>query len=258
MEKLAPDFAEEVETQFDNMPDNYFRAFSVDEIVSHARLFRNFLEKLYFEGDPPLTPAVRADAFPQHGHSTISLCTWDRQNLLARIAGAFAAVPLNILSADVFTRGDNVVLDIFRVCDLRGRAVTDRQDLALFEQTLRSALLDDDFDFAPLLEKARTKIAKKARRDFEFPTRIITDHKGHPTYTLVQIQTADRLGLLYDLLRVLGEQGVSIGLSRISTEKGAAVDTFYVVDATTRAKLSGAERIRVLQAELHRAATGAH
>jgi [protein-PII] uridylyltransferase len=97
-----------------------------------------------------------------------------------------------------------------------------------------------------------------ARRDFEFPTRIITYHNGHPTYTLVEIQTADRLGLVYDLLRVLGEQGVSIGLSRISTEKGAAVDTFYVVDATTRAKLSGAERIRVLQAELHRAATSAH
>ncbi|MEP6956392.1 MAG: hypothetical protein ABI883_06160, partial [Chthoniobacterales bacterium] len=256
MAKLTPDYADEVETQFEHMPDNYFRAFEVEEIVSHARLFRDFLEKLYFHGEPPLTPTISALAWPQEGHSTISLCTWDRQHLLAKIAGSFAAVPLNILGADIYTRGDNVVLDIFRVCDLQARAVTDAKDLALFEATLQSALADETFDFAPLLEKARGKIPKSGRRDFEFPTKIVADSKSHPHYTLVQIETADRLGLLYDLLRVLGQQAVSIALSRISTQKGAAIDTFYVVDANTRLKLSGAERIRTLQEELHRAAQG--
>ena len=42
------------------------------------------------------------------------------------------------------------------------------------------------------------------------------------------MQTPDRLGLLYDLLRVLGKLGINVVLSRIATEKGAAIDSFYV------------------------------
>ena len=40
--KLAPDYAEEIDAHFDFMPDNYFRAFGVREIASHAALFRRF------------------------------------------------------------------------------------------------------------------------------------------------------------------------------------------------------------------------
>ena len=54
----------------------------------------------------------------------------------------------------------------------------------------------------------------------DFPTRVTVENKAHPTYTLIQIQTPDRLGLLYELLTAFGEERVSIALSRISTEKG--------------------------------------
>ena len=77
----------------------------------------------------------------------------------------------------------------------------------------------------------------------DFPTRISIDNKVHPTYTLIQIETPDRLGLLYDLLSCLDREGVYIALSRISTEKGAAIDTFYVADATTRGKITDSNRI---------------
>ena len=256
-EKLAPDFAEEIDAQFEFMPDNYFRAFGVDEIASHARLFRRFLENIYLRNESPLHPAVNWVALPKQGHSVASFCTWDRQQLLAKIAGSFAVVPLNILSADIYTRGDNVVLDIFRVCDVHSRAVTDEADRVLMETTLRNAMTTENFDFAPLLEKARQKLAADDRREYEFPTKIITDNKAHPTYTLLQIETPDRLGLLYDLLSVLGREGVSIALSRISTEKGAATDTFYVADAVTRGKITDANRIAALQQQLHQAALGA-
>ena len=118
-ENLGLEFAEEIEAHFEVMPDNYFRAFTTDEIVSHLRLFRRFLENLYQRDEPPLTPAVAWQEFPEQGHSIASFCAWDGQELLAKIAGSFAVVPLNILSADIYTRGDNVVLDIFRVCDAR-------------------------------------------------------------------------------------------------------------------------------------------
>src|SRR5438270_10733979 len=255
-EQLGAEFAEEVEAHFEVMPDNYFRAFTMDEIVSHLRLFRRFLENLYVRDEPPLAPAVAWQAFPDHGHSLASFCAWDGQELLAKIAGAFAVVPVNILSADIYTRGDNVVLDIFRVCDPRFRAVTDKQDQALVESTLRSALIDPDFDFAPLLERARHRTARHSRHGLDFPTRVSVENKTHPAYTLVQIQTPDRLGLLYELLFAFGQENVSIALSRISTEKGAAIDTFYVADQTTRGKITDSSRIAGLLQRLQQAAIG--
>ncbi|HSP45117.1 MAG TPA: [protein-PII] uridylyltransferase [Chthoniobacterales bacterium] len=255
-ENLGAEFAEEVQAHFEVMPDNYFRAFTTDEIVSHLRLFRRFLENLYLRDEPSLVPAVAWEAFPEQGHSIASFCAWDRQELLANIAGSFAVVPLNILSADIYTRGDNVVLDIFRVCDPRFRAVTDSRDKALVETTLRGALTDEHFDFAPLLERARRRIARHSGHGLDFPTRVTVENKTHPAYTLVQIQTPDRLGLLYELLSAFGEENVSIALSRISTEKGAAIDTFYVADRGTRAKITDSVRIAALLQRLQQAAVG--
>src|SRR5947207_1826860 len=151
-ENLGADYSEEVDAHFEFMPDNYFRAFEVEGIVSHLRLFRRFLENLYLRDEPPLAPAIAWQAFPEQGHSIASLCAWDGHELLGKIAGSFAVVPINILSADIYTRGDNVVLDIFRVCDMKFRAVTDKRDHALVEATLRSAIGNEAFDFEPLLD----------------------------------------------------------------------------------------------------------
>jgi len=236
------------------MPDNYFRAFDVDEIVSHAQLFRRFLLNLYVESGPPLRPIISWQPYPQKGHSSASICTWDSAQLLAKIAGSFSVVPLNILGADIYTRGDNVVLDTFRVCDLNSRAVTDESQFALFDSTLRKALTDPTFDFGPMLDKARQKAPLRPPVELEFPTKIITDNKAHPAYTLIQIETPDRFGLLFDLLSVFGREGVSISLSRISTEKGGAIDTFYVVDSSTRGKITDSSRIAALQEALQRTA----
>ncbi|MDQ6860546.1 MAG: [protein-PII] uridylyltransferase [Verrucomicrobiota bacterium] len=252
--KLSSDFEDEIDAHFEFMPDNYFRAFSVDEIASHLELFRSFLENLYVRDEPPLVPADKWEAAPEQGHSTVSVCTWDGQQLLAKIAGSFAVVPLNILSADIYTRGDNVVLDVFRVCDLNARAVSDERDITLVRQTLRKALTDARFDFRPLLEKARGEIQKRKPGGVEFSTLITTDNRAHPDYTLISIQTPDRVGLLYDLVNALREERVSITLSRISTEKGAAIDTFYVVDAVTHGKITDEARIGPLQKRLQEAA----
>ena len=75
--------------------------------------------------------------------------------------------------------------------------------------------------------------------------------------TLIQVETSDRLGLLYDLVACIGRQNVYIALARISTDKGAAIDTFYVTDATTRGKISDPKRIEQLQLELQAAAASA-
>jgi [protein-PII] uridylyltransferase len=89
--------------------------------------------------------------------------------------------------------------------------------------------------------------------DLEFPSRVSIDNHADPHFTLIEIQTPDRIGLLHDLLQCFSRSEIDIALSRISTESGAAIDTFYVTDRRTRGKITNAQRIDVLQAELHQA-----
>ena len=161
-------------------------------------------------------------------------------------------VPLNILSADIFPRGDQAVLGIFRVCDLKEREISEKRDRDRVENTLRDALEAEAFEFGPLLEQARRNIQRRSLHEIDFPTGIAIDNKAHPAYTLVQIETPDRIGLLYDLLSALGREGVSITLSRISTQKGAAIDTFYVCDSNGR-KITDSNRISGIQQRLRSA-----
>jgi len=171
---------------------------------------------------------------------------------LAKVAGSFSVVPLNILSADIFPRGDNVVLGVFRVCDTRARPVTHQRDFTLVEQTLRRALEDESFDFLPLIERAKRENHCLAT-GIEFPTRIAIDNKTHPVYALIEIQAPDRIGLLYDVLTCLDRENLLVPLSRINTQAGAAIDTLYVVDRSTRAKITDPHRISAIQQRLQNA-----
>ena len=248
-ENLPPDYADEIEAHFEFMPDHYFRATDVPEIIEHLKLFRSFLEDVSDSGESPLAAAIKWKIMPEQGHSVVTFCTWERERLLAKVAGSFSVVPLNILSADVFPRGDNVVLSIFRVCDTKARPVTHRRDFELVEQTLRRALEDESFDFLPLIEKAKRQSGRLAP-GIEFPTRIAIDNKTHPTYTLIEIQAPDRIGLLYDVLSCLDRENILIPLSRINTQAGAAIDTLYVVDGSTHAKITDSNRIQMIQQHL--------
>jgi [protein-PII] uridylyltransferase len=255
MNKLAPDLGDDIDAHFDYMPDNYFRSFSADEIVSHLNLFRVLWRNIYFADEPGEAPAIQWEAVPEQGHSVVSIVGWDRRHLLADIAGAFAVAGLNILSADIFVRGDNLVLDVFRVRNERLGAVIDPGQMKTVESTLRLALKEERFDFAPLLAKIRLR-GRQAAPEIEFPTRISIENKTHPTSTLIQVETPDRLGLLCDLVACLGRNNVYITLSRISTDKGAAIDTFYVVDAATRGKIIETSRVNELQRQLQEATVG--
>jgi [protein-PII] uridylyltransferase len=115
-------------------------------------------------------------------------------------------------------------------------------------------LEEPDFDIEPLMEMARKQIRTRINRELEFPVTIAIDNKSHPTYTLLQIQAPDRIALLYDLLTCLGTEGIAIVFSRISTQNGVAIDTFYVMDGVTRTKMTESNRLTALQKRLQTAA----
>jgi [protein-PII] uridylyltransferase len=246
---LPQDYAEEIEAHFEYVPDHYFRSNGVPDIVEHVKLLRSFLENVSSAKEFLLKPAVKWKVVTEQGHTVMTFCSWERERLLAKVAGSFAVVPLNILSADVFPRDDNAVLGVFRVCDTKAQPVSNPRDFEVVEQTLCRALEDESFDFVPLIEKAK-RSSRDAALGIEFPTRIAIDNETHPTYTLIEFQAPDRIGLLYDVLSCLDRENVLIPLSRINTQAGAAIDTLYAIDGSTHGKITDSQRIRTIQQHL--------
>jgi [protein-PII] uridylyltransferase len=218
IEWLPADFALEIDAHFDSLPERYFQTHTSGEIAGHLRLVREFLEKHFATDEGTLVPALHWIHRPNAGHSELWVCTWDRHQLLARIAGALAANELNVLSADIFTRHDGLALDIFRVTTTRFQAVEDERDMQRVGKLLGDALMMESYDFAPLLAK-RLRRAQPWERTLDFPTRITINPDINPHYTVVDISAPDRLGLLYDILRAVSDAKFLIAAARITTEK---------------------------------------
>lgn len=56
------------------------------------------------------------------------------------------------------------------------------------------------------------------------------DNDGSDIYTIIEVDTRDRPGLLYDLARTLAASNVYIANAVIATYGEQVVDTFYVKD----------------------------
>ncbi|MCK9589843.1 MAG: hypothetical protein M0Q93_10865, partial [Terrimicrobiaceae bacterium] len=131
--------------------------------------------------------------------------------------------------------------------------VTSQKDIDRVETRLADSLTVEDFDFTPLINREARLRTYRLSQDFDLPTRITIDNSSHPIYTLLDIQTPDRLGLLYDLLRAMGSAGLIIELSRITTEMDVAMDSFYIHSKDGQ-KIADAAAIRRLHRLLQRAA----
>jgi len=235
--KMAPDFKPEIEAHFEQMPENYFFFRDDQSVVRHIELFRRFIANtLSAVPEEGLRPAVNWVPFPNGGFTQMELCCWDRSNLLVKVAGALAANRVNILSADIFTRNDNLALDVFRVCTTDLEPVTRKRTKDAVEDLLVE-VLEPEADQKGIKEQIQIPVPKPRQNPVNnplaptFPSRALIANDMNPRYTVLEIQTLDRLGLLFDVFRAIAEVDVQIVHARISTEKGAAIDSFYLTDA---------------------------
>ena len=68
--------------------------------------------------------------------------------------------------------------------------------------------------------------------------------------TIVEVQARDQIGLLYRLAKVISDHGFDITFARIGTERGVAIDTFYIEGANHEPVVSP-ERLEALRSALN-------
>lgn len=244
---------EELEAHFATLPPRYFQIHTVREIFEDLLVAHRFMRLQISEEDSPLTPVVNWHNEPDRGYNAVKVCTWDRAGLFTKIAGSFSASGLNILSAQIFTRTDGIVLDEFFVTDAKSGNLADRSQRDEFEKLLNRVLTDEAMDFHPLI--ARHKVVRPLYQAYtgeQMPTSIRFDNEASEARTLIEIETEDRVGLLYAISEVLAEFSLDLSAAKILTEKGAAIDSFYVRELDGR-KVAAPERQKAIERKLQQA-----
>jgi len=82
------------------------------------------------------------------------------------------------------------------------------------------------------------------------PTEIEVDNDVSADYSVIDVYTHDRLGVLYAITRTLFEQNLDIALSKVATEAERVADVFYVRDRKSGGRLTDETRIRAVSEAL--------
>jgi [protein-PII] uridylyltransferase len=244
---------EELRAHFGALPARYFQIQSAREVLEDLVLAHRFMLRQISDDENPLAPVTHWRDDPDRACNAVKVCTWDRAGLFRKIAGSLSAAGLNIFSAQIFTRSDGIALDTFFVSDARAGNLAGPEQRGAFEAVINRTLVGEKLDFHALIQRQRiARPAYQAYTGERIPTRVSFDNDSSDTRTLIEIETEDRLGLLYAISRKLSELALDISAAKISTERGAAIDSFYVRELDG-GKILAAERQRAVEQGLREA-----
>ncbi len=231
---MAP---EELESYFSGLAPRYLISLSPEEIVRHLSLVRRLRES----GEEFIW---EADSGRQNAEITIM--SWDKPGLLARSAGLLTLHGLNIMSAQVFTMNDEIALLIFqcRLPEKLGEAMdwdAVRNDM---DRLLKGKLA---LDYRIAAHSARAARPRRTLRSHS--SQIVIDNDSSGVYTILEVYTLDRKGLLYTISRTLHELQIRIYVAKISTKNDQVADVFYV-RTDKREKVTDLEQIAEIKKAL--------
>jgi [protein-PII] uridylyltransferase len=225
----------EVERHFALMPERYLRVTGAGEMVRHFRLVQA-------RGDEPL-----AAEWHSGDHCTqLAVVTRDHPGLLAQMAGTLTAHGLDILSVDLYTREDGVVVDSFKVREAREHGPVAAARRPAIVSALRSAVAGG-YDVAMAVERWRRGWRRRSKRPLVRPT-VRFDSISSVLSSVIEVRAEDEPGLVFRIASVLSAHGLNISFAKIATEKSHALDVFYVTDA--RGEKVDAEEMPRLEAAL--------
>ncbi len=207
----------EIRRELNRHYEPYWQGLHVTAHLDFANLLRGI-------GDDRLHVKLTQD--PDRDATRACFAMQDHPGIFSRMCGALALIGANIKDARTFTTKDGWATAAFWIQDA-GSAPYDVAKLPRLRRTIENTLIGK----VVAIEAMRSKdINKKRERVFQLPTSITFDNEGSEIYTIIEVDTRDRAGLLYDLTRALAASNVYIASAVIATYGAQVVDSFYVKD----------------------------
>lgn len=238
--------AAELNDIFAGLPGRYFTENSADEIANHIRLMRSRRGTCVMT----VTPS------PRGTYSELVLAAADVPGLLSKAAGVLFANRIDIVDAAIYSRealtGGQMgeALDVFRVRKEPDGALDDEKRIAAIRADMEAVLsgqvtLDELVARRPrtpsLLDRAKPSVPS---------TEVRVDNEVSPLFTVLEVFTEDRPGVLYTITRTLTEHGLDIHRSRVGVAGDRVADVFYVRDIASGGKISDQARLRSVADDL--------
>ncbi|HVU50076.1 MAG TPA: [protein-PII] uridylyltransferase [Polyangia bacterium] len=238
----------DLETLYVGLPDRYFAENTAKRIAAHMELLRSRRERLQ-------SSIIEVVHQKRLGITEMVLAARDTPGLLADVAGVLYANRIEVVDAAIYSRAPSdpkdpaEALDVFRVRDSMGQAVMDEGRWRKVRQELE-AVLSGKMKLTDLVATRPKTDSVVAWKTPAVPTELKVDNGVSRDFTVVEVITEDRPGVLYAITRTLAAEGLDIHRSKIATEANRAIDVFYVRDKATGAKVIDDDRLATLRAAL--------
>ncbi len=246
--------ADEINAHFGLLPDRYFVHTDSDEIALHIQMVNRLLRSITTaDSVGSLRPVIEWKDDLNRSLTVVNVVTWDRAGLFYKLAGAFSVAGLSILGSKVISRTDHIAIDTFYVVEPGRGPVQSASAQEKFAKTIEEALVANR-DLLPDIMAQAKKIAATRylstssgeTLQSSFPPTVDVYHELSMERTIIEVQARDQIGLLYRLAKTISDHNFDITFARIGTERGVAIDTFYI-EGANHEPVESPERLHVLR-----------
>ncbi len=163
----------------------------------------------------------------RHDGDYLYIAARDHLGLFSTVAGTLALYNLNIVSADVYSRGE-VAVEKIKVISPFNRET----NWTRFEVDLRKAIEDRTYLERRIAEKTSSNARKRrsVADSAKIPPRVTIYDDASDRATVVEVCGPDEVGTLYRLTAAIASMDLDIAHAKALTIGDDVVDTFYVVD----------------------------
>jgi len=233
---------EEVLEHLKRLPRRYASSVSARQLADHLDLVQALSGR-------------RRCAVKAHNHGShwdLAIVSADRPGLLARICAALTTLRLSIVSSQVYTRVDGVVIDLFSVIAEDPAMFSGDAELAQRTEQRLTELRDlGTEDLQQAVDSHIRRWSASVSRIMVPKVRVEFQDQESDDYTLLDITAPDRLGLLFDLTLYLSKRQWVIHSARVCTEADRALDSFSLTTPEGRPILDEEAR-RTARADLQK------
>jgi [protein-PII] uridylyltransferase len=160
------------------------------------------------------------------GATQIFVRVMDGQNVFLAVATALSQLGLNIQDARVYSSASGYTIDTFYVLDENDQPIgNDPQRVAKIREGLLAELSLVD-DYSAVISRRTPRQLKQ----FTTPTRARISNDIATGYTVLEVISPDRPGLLATIGRIFMDQGIRLQNAKISTLGERVEDVFFITD----------------------------
>jgi [protein-PII] uridylyltransferase len=205
---------EELDLHFEQLPSRYLVSATPEEVVNQYRLERQLEEAI-----------LSWQVEEKHPIWELTLMSRQPLGLLTMAAGTLTLNQLDIRKAKTHTKKNGVAFQTFEVAALKpAMEISWEQVMADLERTIQGRLA---------LDYRLAVLAAKQKRERKWapakPDEVVVDNHSSDQYTIIEVYTTDRPGLLYSITRTLLDLRLQVFLAKISTRMDQVADIFYVL-----------------------------